>query len=380
LTFLSDAAGPTTFPAISGLSTWTTYLTQATNGGGKWCNKTTGALNPVSIGGAGYPDNTIAFYDGGLGLHRVATYLKDAGWGLCATNLQQQASFGNANSLGAIIPNYGSLAGYNIFPRGFQLMAGEDPRYIATEEYLAGMQKGIWGSSQNGAPYGVFGCNPLDGLVREDAYGLDVTLAIDDLGLTPSDTYWTGNAVSENTWKNKRQRCVDELIGMLDAYTNGTGRYITEQYFMTGIAMDDLIHWWQRTKDPRVPIVMKANLDKYYADYNATTHIVMWWPDPNGIHCRDTANWYAAAVTSACHSTASVVNNDLINLLSHAFAWYWRVSGDDTYRIEGDEVFSHQFDNSSFSFLGKSWSQAYRYSFNYVGWRQGWLSPEKSSE
>ena len=260
------------------------------------------------------------------------------------------------------------------------MMAGEDPRYISTVEYFAGMQKGQWQASTNGDPFASGGCASKDHNLRESAYGLDVYLAIDDLGLTPSSTYWTNNSYVENTWVNRRQRCADTIIGILDAYTNGTGRYEFIQYFMIGLAADSLIHWWQHTHDPRVPIVIKKFIDKFYADYNLSSHIAMWWPDPNGVRCRDTDVWYATAITSSCRGTGNVAINDLNNLISHAFAWYWRVSGDDTYRTEGDEVFSHQFDNPSFAFLGKTWSQAYRYSFNYVGWRRGWLSPEKSVE
>ena len=52
LTVLSDAAGPTSFPAITGMSTWVTYMTDNANGGGKWCNPATGELkNPANIGG-----------------------------------------------------------------------------------------------------------------------------------------------------------------------------------------------------------------------------------------------------------------------------------------------------------------------------------------
>jgi hypothetical protein len=376
LTFLSDAAEPTFFPAIPSLSTWVSYMTDATKGGGKWCNKTTGATNPINVGGIGYPDNTVAYYDGGSVFHRIANYLNDPGWGLCATNIQQQAAWGNANSvgLGRIMVLNGALQGYDIFPVGFEKMALEDPRYIGVVQYFAGLMDHA-GSGNGGAYVGQ--CSPADVKLREDSYGLGVMLAIDRMHLAPKEPAGTAFYA---TWAQKRQMCVDVIIGILDSYTNGNLLYDQNQYYQSaGLATDVLIKWWQQSKDPRVPIVVKKIIDQYWSKYNQTSHISTWSPDADTTpRCANATTWYVLVASGHCNETVNINNNDLNNLVVHAFGWYWRVSGDAAYQIEGDEIFAHEFDNPSFNFLGKTFSQAYYHSFNYVGWRRGWLSPENS--
>jgi hypothetical protein len=376
LTYLSDANEPTSFPAITGLSTWVSFMTNGTNGGGKWCTKSTGVTNPANLVTSAGTDNTISFYDGGLAYRWIAQWTGDSAWLNCANNILQQMAWGNANSAGGgyIIPNNGGTPGYRLFPTGYMMASLQDARYADVVQYYAGLMDRSGGGAFVGS------CNASDLLTREDSYGLEVMLAIDRLGLTPRDP--TGTAYF-NVWRFREQSCANMLIQVMDYYTNGEFRYAQDQYFITGLALDVLIKWWQVTKDPRVPMVVKPILDQYWTNYNLTTHKAMWTPDPAwpaSPRCSSTTTWFNATVSGHCQDTTSDNVSDLHNLFVHAFAWYWRVSGDDAYRTEGDEIFSHEFDNPAFNFLGKTFSQAYRYSFNYVGWRQGWLSPEKSIE
>jgi hypothetical protein len=62
---------------------------------------------------------------------------------------------------------------------------------------------------------------------------------------------------------------------------------------------------------------------------------------------------------------------ELNDLVAPAYAWYWSKTGDDTYLTEGDLMFQHTFDSSSYAFSGKQFSQVYKWSFDYVGWRSG---------
>ncbi len=108
----------------------------------------------------------------------------------------------------------------------------------------------------------------------------------------------------------------------------------------------------------------------------------MWNRDPGGIHCAPASSlpfWYmgAGGIDGACQDNTTVNHTILENLNSHAAAWLWRITGDDTYRTQGDEVFAHALDGQDDS-KGKTWGQLFKNAFNYVGWRQGWLSPEKS--
>ncbi len=373
LTYLSDANEVTSFPAITGLSTWVSYMTDATNGGGKWCDKTTGATNPTNLVGGAGTDANVSYYDGGASYWRIANYTHDADWLNCTQNILQQMLYGNSNSgnVGYILPANGSVPSWRVFPVGYAMAVSQDARYIAGPEYYAGLVHG-------GGTSWINGCSANEYYIRENAYALDTFLTVDRMGVTPKDA---AGVNANSTWSAREQRCADELVQILDAYVNGTYRYNAQQYFMEGLATTALIHWWQRTKDPRVPIVVKATLDAYYSNYSIANHKAMWVPDASGTpRCNNSVLWYNPDVTGHCQDITSANLTDLHDLFVPAFAWYWRISGDDTYRTEGDEVFSHEFDNSAFNYIGKTFNQAYKDSFNYVGWRQGWLSPEKSIE
>jgi hypothetical protein len=124
-------------------------------------------------------------------------------------------------------------------------------------------------------------------------------------------------------------------------------------------------------------MVIKPVLDAIYSNYNLSTHILMWDPEPVGPRCTNGA-WFLSSPDDHCQDSTTIYLTQVQNLIAPAFAWYWRLSGDNTYRDEGDEIFSHALDTAADK--GKVFGQMYRYSFNYAGWRQGWLSPERSIE
>jgi len=381
LTYLSDANEGTSFTAIPGLSTWVSYMTSGTfttggamggdGGGASWCNSSTGATNPTDVSSFGN-DQIINYYDGAITLNSIAVWTGNTGWAKCAQNILQQVAYGNANSIvspnGYYLPSNGCCVGERVFPIGYEKAVGQDPRYVQVVQDLAGID-----GKGGGQPWLYRGCNPSDGTIRENAYALDIFLSIDRMGLTPVDPPGT---IPANTWKQREQRCADEVIQILGYYVDGTKRFVQNQYFFDGLAMDALIHWWQRTKDPRVPLVVKPILDQYYSNYNLGSHIAMWNPEPVGPRCIPAAVWYHPDVDDHCRDNTTPTITQLHNLFVHAFAWYWRISGNDAYKTEGDEIFSHGID--TLADKGKSFNQIYRYSFNYVGWRQGWLSPERS--
>jgi hypothetical protein len=60
----------------------------------------------------------------------------------------------------------------------------------------------------------------------------------------------------------------------------------------------------------------------------------------------------------------------LNNLVAPAFAWYWRLTGDDIYRERGDDMFAHVFQDGD-PYYAKQWSQVYYWSWDFVAWRKG---------
>lgn len=369
----ADSAGPTSFPAIPGLSTWEAYQTSAGTGGGSdWCNKTTGVTNPANLVAAIGTDHNINYYDGGLSYWAIANYQHDLAWQNCAANILQQVGWGNAQSSGSgyYIQNNGQIGGWRNFPLGYEKAFSQDARYLGVNEYLAGAN----GHTNAGVPQFVEGCSPNDNGIRENSYALDLFLALDRMGYTTAAFDREGGP-SYQLFNFRMHHCADMAIQNLLYYVEGTDRYSINQYFFDGIDGDSLEHWWAKTHDPRVHYVLKAIADQYWSHYDQVNHVATWTPDPVGIHCSTTAKWFQPNVTGICGSGGST---QLHNLFVHIFAWLWRVDGNSAYQTEGDEVFSHSLD--TIADKGKTFNQMYRYSFNYVCWRKGVCSPEKPVE
>jgi hypothetical protein len=67
---------------------------------------------------------------------------------------------------------------------------------------------------------------------------------------------------------------------------------------------------------------------------------------------------------------------DLNLLIVPAFGWLYYMTGDATWQQRGDAIFSAGVQQGpSFIYLGKQYNQNYRWSFNYVNWRQMQLTP-----
>jgi hypothetical protein len=247
-----------------------------------------------------------------------------------------------------VIGANGKTYGYAAFPHGLAMAA---LRYPQETKFAQAFNLLL-----NNGTYTPLGGCPYDVLIRETAYAVEVyTVAESMLGYT------------SNSYPNlsNLQRSADFLIGMLLSYTDGTSRYSTNQTFYDGLAMEALVDYYQLTQDARVPLVVKRMLDSIWANYDQINHVIVYNPDPDGPHCSDTPIWWGLAAPDCALHT--IYGKILHNLITGAFAWYWSVSGDDTYRSEGDELFQHTLDTLPFS--GKEFSQAYRWSFYYVNTR-----------
>src|SRR5215203_5623645 len=128
-------------------------------------------------------------------------------------------------------------------------------------------------------------------------------------------------------------------------YINATGspeRTFNEP-FITGLLMRPLIRWYMISNDERVPAVIKATLDKLWDEwYDKSTHRLLYNAEPEGMRC-----------SISCRKTTATALN---NLVSPAFAWYWRLTGDDTYRDRGDDLFAYVFQDGD-PYYPKEWSQ-----------------------
>lgn len=371
ITPISTGQDPSSYPAIPGLSVWqgcmvnTTCATSATGGGSYW------AANSFPIGGC---DGTVCYYDGTRVWENIASYTNDTSWLADAQSTDQFYCF--SPSLGSLAIG-GAQSGYTIFPHGYARIAatsGDTRNLTCLLSFVL---------SAPGDPYGGGGYVKSGGLIdgtyiRETAYSLDVYNVLESAGYPR--VYWTGGAFPQlgpapSGSVDMAERTTTFLIEQLSEDVDGiNARVFAKQPFMDGLAMEALIQRWQITHDPRIPYVVKREIDDLYANwYDSTNHTLFYNTGSDGPGCSLNSFWFSSANSSLCGTRAagaSVTAKVLNNLYSPAYAWYWRVCGGcGSYQSEGDDLFEHATDNSTSS--GKEFSQLFRWSFDYVRWRSG---------
>lgn len=121
--------------------------------------------------------------------------------------------------------------------------------------------------------------------------------------------------------------------------------------YMVGLQNDALIkyHLW-RQADSRIPGTVKRALD------------YLW-----------TTQWVASAqafqyVSGNTATGGTDPASDLNLLIGPSYGWYYKVSGDATYRTRGDAVFAGAVEDAYLQ-GSKQFNQQYYSSFNYLSWR-----------
>ena len=175
------------------------------------------------------------------------------------------------------------------------------------------------------------------------------------------------------------RRYVDSLLGILDQNVNydPAGRnYGTPAHpqtypmgpiwrsFMLGLDMEALIEYydWQgqvgESQDQRIPIAVQSTLDFMWSK--------LWAAKTSGFNA-----FYYNGVDIP-HDSANTSDGfaELNNLVCGAYAWYWNISGDNTYLNEGDACFDAGISPAaSVYFTGKDFGQIFKWTFDYIGWR-----------
>jgi hypothetical protein len=116
--------------------------------------------------------------------------------------------------------------------------------------------------------------------------------------------------------------------------------------FMMGLAMESLIHYYERTSDPRVPPAIETAADAMWT--------WLWRPGSESF-----------AYTNLDLNDAAP---DLNLLIAPAYAWLWQLTGEQRHLDRGDAIFAGGVRRAWLG-AGKTFSQNYRSSFDYVKWR-----------
>jgi len=347
---VTPTSGPSSYPPIPGLKKWEEMMVSDKNGGGSdWTTtpmpRCANRKYPDAPLGWIKPDGSVTLQDTGVpypvsynfgGQHRVwyyndetffkiAKYTNDPTWANCgiyiAKAMRDQFLLEGPNTVLPFLYFPWTLVGAYHWTH--------DPSYKEAVVKIADAGTDYWGW------VGDFG-------MREHAYAFERRLA--RLDVTGEPDY-------------NLQYFAEASIAQL--YNNATGApdRSFNQPFMLGLAMRPLIRWYLISHDERIPVVIKLLLDRFWDNwYDHRAHHYLYDPEPTGPRCNSDCQKY----------TLSTLNN----LVSPAFAWYWKLTGDDKYRERGDDLFSHQYDDGN-PWNAKEWSQGFYWSWDFVGWREG---------
>ena len=286
--------------------------------GGKWCTTN----QEIPFGYEGY----VWYYDGGRVYFQIADYTGDKTWDTCAhwivDGYRDYTTTRN-----------GYVPGWRMFTKGLR-MAYErtgDPSYrdavVALSQHSPYASPNVGGILEEGG-------------IRETSYLLNAQVDAERLG-EPR------NPVMAKT--------ASYLIGHFQIlFRDGT--YSLHQTFFDGLGAEALINYYELTADPRVPSVVKSMLDWIWTKgWDQNTCKLVYNPEPAGPKCTD-----------GCQSYGT----EWLNMIVPAFGWYYHTTGDRTYRDRGDILWSHALD-TDISYSGKIFSQNFRWSFDYLYWRDG---------
>jgi len=348
--------GPTSYPPIPGLSSsvisrkphryWENIMTSALNGGGAAAGP--GYRRCISRSDADAPQghnpqdlsqlyslsftsiNTKVWFYNDETYFKIARYTGDPNWANCGIYVAKAMR-------DRFLSSSPGVAGYYYFPRALQA-AYEWTGDVSYKDALLAIAES--GNNFRGEVH--------DFAMREHAFAFERQLA--KRAATGVENY-------------RLQYFADAAIGHLyEVATDSPARTFNEP-FMLGLAMRPLIAWYKISHDERVPTVVKLVLDKLWTDwYDQEKHHLYYNPEPVGLRCTNTGN-----TANHCRVyTASLLNN----LVSPAYAWYWRLTGDDKYRERGDDMFAYVFQDGD-PYYPKEWSQVYYWSWDFVAWRKG---------
>jgi hypothetical protein len=286
-----------------------------------------------------YIDQNVLYYDGTRVYYNIADYTHDPKWNQCA-RFTADAYTNYVNGLG------GSLQSYRVFTQGLH-MDYDRTGTAASKQVVTLLDHGI--NSWYADPPHITGPENM----REAAYALDARL--DRLELTG-----TSNPLMKDE--------VNAMLGQFDQI------FIQKQYsyfvqpFMVGLVMNSLIRYYnEKEQNPRIPYMIKQALD--------TMWVQAWKPEDHGFAYRcymdgcytpNDGSYYPPTGTRTYDNGDANLNN----LISPAYAWMFLQTGDPKYREQADSLFANGVTYNAINWKGKEFSQNYRWSFDYVKYRE----------
>ncbi len=327
------------FTAIPSLSAWEADMLSY---GGTHCANLQGVVLTAE------QKLEATYYDAERVFYQIADYTSDPAWVTCAG--AAEAAYRDYY----VIPNGGSVTGFWNFTKGMRLdyeHSGDTTSYNT-----------VVLMSENAAyTTGAFDTVIPTAYSREVAYATLAFINAEKIGYTRN---------------SQLESYIDLMLGHFDQWfvsvnarclSGCTPAAVGDYYiqpFMIGLILDALIDYYDEiTHDPRIPVIVKTAVDWLWEHAWYAPGGMFWYEnyiaDPSTIP----SGYWTPPVTP----TTSV---DLNLLIAPAFAWLYRMTGDTTYRDNGDTIFAGGVAGAFIS-GAKQFNQNYKWSFDYVEWRSG---------
>jgi hypothetical protein len=285
-----------------------TWESQMQSYGKKHCNAQTIQDHGVWEGGVWY-------YDGMRVYQQIADYTLDPSFEPCVGYVE-------ASYRPYVLGNDGAVPGWRVFPHGLAEDFARTGDTLSRDAAIALSKKSAYAGHGGGV-------DPA--LVRETAYLVSAYRIAQTLGESEHPRF---------------QRAIDFLLGHVDQwFVSKSEPYM--QPFMVALLSEALIHYYEQSQDPRVPPAIRTAMQGIWD--------VAWVPSSSAFFYESTGDTSTGAA-------------DLNLLIAPAFAWLYKQTGDPVWQERGDQIFAGGI--SAWLDGGKQFSQSYRWSFDYVKWRQ----------
>lgn len=274
----------------------------------------------------------VWFYDGARAYLQIFDYTRDAAF------LDFARRINTAYRDNIVVTK--DTRKYTIFPHGlreFYLRYGDAQSKEAIKAMQVGPGYGYrahWGAPWNAS--------------REMAFGLSVHIVAESIGLPRRQETSLGFEPGETVFDEH----LAIVLGHFEQwFVSETAKYIYP--FMVGLSAEALIDYYEVSKDPEVPPLLKLAADKMYPNPNTwheATESMMIVEEKNGVVTRGPAP-------------------DLNLMIAPLYGWVFQQTGDVKYRDIGDRIFSSGVTRGYLD-GGKQFTQGYRWSFKYLDWRK----------
>jgi hypothetical protein len=165
-------------------------------------------------------------------------------------------------------------------------------------------------------------------------------------------------------WNTLAQQTLDKILSTQDA----DGAYRFDTYggnvkpFMTGMLNDTLIDYYNMVEaDPRIVTAVKKSLD------------YLW------TNCWDEATQSFKYLENAYGGEPDDPSPDLNNMITAGFGWVYKMTGDETYKERGDQVFAGGVEGAWLE-GSKQFNEQYTSSLKYLAYTLGDTVPEAPAD